>query len=214
MAGTRTIWLVMGAGWLLLASGVGCTAVLGIDEDYYLSYGGSGGSATAGGGGHGAIGGTTPTGGGGASGQPDGEPCTAPEQCQSNECVDEVCCDAGCAGTCEACTHALTGEPNGRCSPLPAGEDPDHECGQGERCSGHGDCRSVDGETCAQGSDCVSDNCSRDICCDTACGADCESCDAQYTGLQAGTCGFIAADSDPYNQCPDTATCDGNGNCN
>jgi hypothetical protein len=213
----RTLGLVTGAAWLLLGSGLGCTAVLGIDKDYYLSYGGQGGSVTtttsAGGGGHGATGGTTPTGGAGG-GLADGAPCTAPEQCQGNECVDGVCCDAACGGTCEACTEALTGQPDGQCSPTPAGEDPDNECTQNESCSGHGDCRSVDGQTCTQDTDCLSGNCPQSVCCDTSCSTDCRSCDAQYTGLAAGTCGPVNEGMDPYDQCTNPATCNGSGSCN
>ena len=38
-----------------------------------------------------------------------GQPCTDGTQCGSTFCVDGVCCDSECAGTCEACTAVLKG---------------------------------------------------------------------------------------------------------
>src|SRR5436190_371703 len=60
-----------------------------------------------------------------ASGKDLGVPCAAGTECTSTLCVDGVCCDKACNGTCEACNVAGS---VGRCAPVPAGQDPDKEC--------------------------------------------------------------------------------------
>ncbi len=72
-----------------------------------------------------------------------GVPCTTNpvDNCMSGNCVDGVCCDAPCDQTCEACTVALTSNPDGLCSPIPSGMDPDNECGVGMACDGAGMCQ-------------------------------------------------------------------------
>jgi hypothetical protein len=56
-----------------------------------------------------------------------GAPCTATRECASGlQCVDGVCCTSLCSGTCEACD--LPGSA-GTCTVVPAGTDPDNECG-------------------------------------------------------------------------------------
>jgi hypothetical protein len=124
------------------------------------SSGGSGG--TGGGGGSGGRGG-----GGGLDGpgpdrddpdtsysldvpnQPyqDGWPCTGPESCAGGFCVDNVCCESACAGTCMACARMRTARPDGQCRPIPSGQDPEEECstdgtacGRTGVCSGGGSC--------------------------------------------------------------------------
>src|SRR5688572_26032504 len=68
------------------------------------------------------------------------------EQCEcapEQFCVDGVCCDTPCSGTCEACTAALKGSgPDGVCGPIAAGADPQDECAvQGEAsCGFDGNC--------------------------------------------------------------------------
>ena len=69
-------------------------------------------------------------------GLPNGEPCTDAAECGSGQCVDQLCCDQACDGTCEACN--LSGSA-GSCQPLPAGTDPDSECGGGV-CDGAASC--------------------------------------------------------------------------
>jgi hypothetical protein len=55
-----------------------------------------------------------------------GDKCTMGADCASQFCVDGVCCDTACTGTCEACNLPGTA---GTCSPIPANTDPDQECG-------------------------------------------------------------------------------------
>jgi uncharacterized protein (TIGR03382 family) len=59
----------------------------------------------------------------------DGSPCQEQTECMSGFCADGVCCNAECAGLCEACTAALSGfAANGICAPIAAGTDPQNEC--------------------------------------------------------------------------------------
>lgn len=58
----------------------------------------------------------------------DGTECTSASECASGNCVDGVCCNAPCTGTCESCLALDTGAENGLCSPVPVGTDPGDEC--------------------------------------------------------------------------------------
>ena len=62
--------------------------------------------------------------------------CIVEEDCASGFCIDEVCCDAGCDGICEACN---LGGDEGTCTPHPAGTDPDDDCAP-LTCNGAGAC--------------------------------------------------------------------------
>ncbi len=63
-----------------------------------------------------------------------GQNCGGNGECISNYCVDGVCCDTDCSGTCEACNLTGTG---GTCTPIPAGTDPAGECvGTDTACAG------------------------------------------------------------------------------
>src|SRR5262245_13048497 len=48
---------------------------------------------------------------------PLGHPCTLGADCASGSCVDDVCCESACDGTCEACDGVLTGGSGGSCLP-------------------------------------------------------------------------------------------------
>ena len=67
--------------------------------------------------------------------------CSTGEICASGNCVDGVCCETTCAGTCLSC--ALEGTL-GTCTAVPDGQDPDLECAGGF-CSGSGRCAVGDG---------------------------------------------------------------------
>jgi hypothetical protein len=66
--------------------------------------------------------------GSGACKGKNGQACTAAAECASGFCTDGVCCDSACAGICASCNQ--TGLA-GRCTPYPAGSDPQNECAQG-----------------------------------------------------------------------------------
>ena len=90
----------------------------------------------------------------GACDIPLGGACSTPLNCQSGFCVDGVCCDAPCTGTCQACSSAKKGTgPSGTCGPISSGSDPDSECtnqgsascGTDGSCDGAGACRKYAG---------------------------------------------------------------------
>ncbi|MEZ4327236.1 MAG: calcium-binding EGF-like domain-containing protein [Polyangiales bacterium] len=45
-----------------------------------------------------------------------GDACTTSEECGSGFCVDGVCCDSACGGTCQACSVAVGGSADGSCT--------------------------------------------------------------------------------------------------
>jgi hypothetical protein len=119
----------------------------------------------------GGIGGLSPMGSGGELGdaleadlpdeppvdirKADGLPCGAATECTSGFCVDGVCCEQSCMGTCRTC--ALPGSA-GTCRPFDVGTDPADECpdqtaascGTDGTCDGAGGCRKyLEGTTCA-----------------------------------------------------------------
>jgi len=75
-----------------------------------------------------------------------GQHCTDGGQCASTYCVDGMCCDSACDGTCMACDVASS---PGTCTQVPAGEaarrdqcatDPAPSCGTDGKCDGQGAC--------------------------------------------------------------------------
>ncbi|MBK8253578.1 MAG: hypothetical protein IPK82_13035 [Polyangiaceae bacterium] len=70
---------------------------------------------------------------------PNGATCAMANECMSNFCIDGVCCDTDCMGTCKSCSLANT---MGTCTNIPAGQDPDNECGSPptKNCAGNGMC--------------------------------------------------------------------------
>ncbi len=51
-----------------------------------------------------------------------GEVCSSAGECGTGFCADGVCCNTSCAGSCEACSSALTGEADGICAAaMPSG---------------------------------------------------------------------------------------------
>jgi hypothetical protein len=111
-----------------------------------------------------------------------GAPCLEPGACLSDFCVDGHCCESACAAVCMQCNLA---DSEGLCAPIPAGEDPQSECGS-DVCSGSGTCRCNDGtqngdetaldcggpvcngcpngSTCQTGADCISNHCPAGTC--------------------------------------------------
>lgn len=68
-----------------------------------------------------------------------GAPCGAAGECLSNFCVDGVCCDSACAGTCDACSVASGAPTNGTCALLGASRvcrTAANGCDVEERCTG------------------------------------------------------------------------------
>ena len=88
-----------------------------------------------------------------------GEACGCHDECGSGKCVDGVCCNNACLGTCQACNVPGL---MGTCSPVPDGlapvlpgqcqSQPAATCGPDGLCDGKGGCRNhPDGTVCATG---------------------------------------------------------------
>lgn len=140
-----------------------------------------------------------------------GTSCAAPEN---------ICCDKPCGATCQACSKAKTGQPDGTCASIPLGQDPDGECAsQGGcgategRCACHDEVNNgmetdVDcggptcpkcggGKTCGSDTDCDSGGSypvctvAQHVCCNNACADPCSYCNA------TGTCSRAVGRNDP-----------------
>jgi hypothetical protein len=146
-----------------------------------------------------------------------GKKCSAPADCSTGFCVDGVCCDKACTGSCQACTKALTGGTDGTCGNIPSGNasDPTKAAcpSAGDVCGASGLCRcndvtldgsetSVDcgggvcgkcgqGKACGGAADCASGFCVDGVCCNEACAGSCQACTNALTGGTDGTCGNI-----------------------
>ena len=90
----------------------------------------------------------------------DGRVCRDAGECKSGFCVEGVCCDDGCDGTCESCLAREKGRgDDGTCGPVRAGGDDDgctdegaESCGQNGTCDGSGECALYpDGTDCHPG---------------------------------------------------------------
>lgn len=147
-----------------------------------------------------------------------GMSCGGDNQCESDECVDNVCCDGACEGLCEHCN--LLGK-KGLCSFVNVFQDPDDECEGdnficGGTCDGVGACQyPVDTMAC--------DTCTRcdgDGHCDafnpgqTDPDNGCDNC--QLCSGQGNFCLPATEGSDPKDDCPQQAagTCGKDGTCN
>ncbi len=61
--------------------------------------------------------------------------CSLSSNCASGFCIDGVCCESECSGTCSRCGGT------GRCALIASGADPDRECAGDDVCDGAGACR-------------------------------------------------------------------------
>ena len=93
----------------------------------------------------------------------DGTACQSGGQCQSDHCVDGVCCDTPCDGECQACKLSAPDTEAGTCRYVLAGQD-DSTCPSPNSCNGSGDCQRANGESCGVDDDCLSGNCDGGTC--------------------------------------------------
>lgn len=119
--------------------------------------------------------------------------CTSTSQCASGlSCVDNVCCSSACTGSCEACDVAGS---EGTCTTIPAGEDPDNECGaiacdayfdgwQGDDCYDRADV-SAGAAGCSGGGSCYT---AADLCPSQGPGSVVEACHANCQAPNTFTC--------------------------
>jgi hypothetical protein len=102
-----------------------------------------------------------------AADQPQGQACARGAECQSGFCVDGVCCDTACEGTCQACAAALKegGGADGVCGPALTATDPHDDCAdepllgcdRNGLCDGKGSCALYAAGVVCQPATCVSD---------------------------------------------------------
>lgn len=123
---------------------------------------------------------------------PRGLACVSASQCLTTFCVDGVCCDSNCVGTCESCRASKNAATDGLCSPIPADQDPDDECPGSTTCDGAVACAlRSNGTACASSAECESSACADGVCCNAACDGPCRQCSAN------GMCQNIASAEDP-----------------
>jgi hypothetical protein len=166
--------------------------------------------------------------------------CTRGRQCATGACVDGVCCDSGCSGTCDVCSKALGATVDGTCTILPKTASP-VECGAG-RCSGtsaacattctvDGDCSATGfctggscvtlrnkGESSDRTAQCASGlTCADGVCCNEACDGACRACSAlnKQSGDKSGECGPAKEGTNPRSKCVKSAvtSCGQSGLC-
>ena len=133
--------------------------------------------------------------------------CESGAECASGYCVDGVCCESACDGTCMACNlpSAL-----GTCSPTPAGEKDTGTCEHiNEACDGQGGCKTAQGKSCSADNECVTGHCVDYVCCE---GAACETCMACNLNGQ-GTCSLVANGQEDSDSCTGGHKCNGQGTC-
>ncbi|MDI1483685.1 MopE-related protein [Polyangium sp. y55x31] len=136
----------------------------------------------------------------------DGSACSMGNECQSGFCVDNVCCNSACGGTCKACSAAKTNGVNGVCANVATNSDPDNECAA--ECNAFGDCEEPNGSACAANGECQSGICVDGVCCNSACNGDCQTCNKAGS---VGTCAAVVAGQ--QDTCGAGATCDATGVC-
>jgi hypothetical protein len=165
-----------------------------------------------------------------AAGNPNGEACSADSQCTSSHCVDGVCCNTACTGSCFTCD-------GGTCAAKAAGEACDDGlfCTATDTCNGSGSCQGSGstcplesqseqctvcneasdscsqfegltcglaiGQACELSFQCASNFCVDGVCCQSDCSNYCEACSAAKTGGSDGTCAPVTALTDPDSEC-------------
>jgi hypothetical protein len=157
-----------------------------------------------------------------------GVDCTDGVQCLSGKCVDGVCCNGDCDGTCEACNLAAL---KGTCSPLANNTDPATECGTCRVCNGARACKdAIDGtdpkdecsqsaqSTCAQDGTCGGGACRKwplgTVCVAQACAGNvqqnADTCNGAGACVDGGTTscgGYVCSGTACLTSCADDAQC-------
>lgn len=166
-----------------------------------------------------------------------GTSCTLGSQCISGNCFDDVCCNTGCSGSCQACSVAAGSPSDGTCVHLPEGHPGTPPCEDGFVCSGGSSCTTscdsdaqcagthyCDGSICLpkqpKGGECSSDggcttgHCADGFCCDSACDGRCETCSAIEGAVATGTCTLLPSGSVGVPACEGGRVCSGDsGSC-
>jgi hypothetical protein len=150
--------------------------------------------------------------------KPLGAGCTLPGECGSNLCEGGTCCDMPCSGTCKSCSLAGSA---GKCSNVPAGQDPLDQCPvdavstckRDGLCDGNGACRNYAAATVCVASTCTSATFTTQRTCDGA-----GTCAPATTGTCAGSfacdttngvCKTSCSPATSSTDCASPATCSG-----
>lgn len=136
--------------------------------------------------------------------------CNVASECYTGFCVDGVCCDSACTGTCRACTKALKNQGvDGACGDIAADADPQSECaasaattcGLDGMCDGKGACRKhVAGTACGPSS-----------CIDSTSEVHADACDGNGTCVKSGSgpckAGYVCKNDACKTSCDDKTDC-------
>jgi hypothetical protein len=144
---------------------------------------------------------------------PNGAACMLAGECNSNVCVDGVCCGTACGGTCQSCNIAGS---VGTCTNIASGTDPTNECtgnSGADVCNGAGACKEINGTGCSANSECLSGFCVDDVCCENVCSGTCQACSMAKTGMTNGVCTNVPPNTDPNMDCPGAQVCSMAGVC-
>ena len=144
-----------------------------------------------------------------------GAVCTAGSQCANGLCVEGVCCNTECKGSCSSCraSNKESNDADGTCGPAKAGTDPHDDCaddGQTSclrdgQCDGFGACRDyAKGASCGE-AQCFGSGVKRKVC-DGIGGCDYESL-AQSCGAFTCITGSCAVSCASDDQCATGAYC-------
>jgi MYXO-CTERM domain-containing protein len=145
----------------------------------------------------------------------DGSTCSYNQECTKGFCVDGVCCENACSGTCMGCSNAVTGQSDGSCKAVKTGTDPRGvctddgvaSCGQNGACNGSGACQKY-----ASGSTCVTASCATATSRNVA-----DTCNGTGTctdnGVQNCLAGYACISGVCQTQCTDDANCATNYFC-
>ncbi|MDP7040860.1 MAG: hypothetical protein QGI45_17020, partial [Myxococcota bacterium] len=125
--------------------------------------------------------------------------------CESQNCVDGVCCDSASCEVCYSCDvpdadgvldgdcRAIVNVPEGSADDLSC-SDVNSSCEGGAECLCFaGECKRVAGQSCTDADQCGSGFCVDGVCCNSACEETCFSCLAEHTNEEEdGVCAAIS----------------------
>jgi hypothetical protein len=144
--------------------------------------------------------------------------CKIPVDCASGFCIDGVCCDAPCTGTCTACSALKKGSgQDGVCGFIGAGLNPDSECAKQPQatcgttgvCDGKGACELYpNGSACDDGDACTK----ADTCLVGACAPGAPTVCPPLACHGVGACNAKTGQCD-YSIAPDGSACDDGDPC-